>query len=588
MNDIKLKRIVTALVAIVAIQLFALTTPYDSSSFLVNNNEAFAKNTKAVIKNSKPFSSMKVGNKIKFGGMEWYVYNPQNGGIVLSHNDGDRAWNYANNDYKYSLIRRYLNKGFLNKIPKEDQALIQDWTWNCGFKDNEDDKQVSDKVGLLTYEEIDTFIDELDNLLKLGEDSKKYGKYYYGWLITLRNMYEYGLGFCNDKVKAFVWNNRYEKYYSEDTEVETKQEVRPVIHLNEGLFITKDGTVFSKDISINEEHNMVIDNGIIKLSAFGGSGSYEYSIDNGMSWSESNEFTRLKEGIYTVKARDKVDKNKESNIRTVELKKAKLYSVLKFKDAVFFADKQWIVLNPSNGLLMMSENDGNRQWDKNWSSDYENSSVRKYLNKEFSNKISQKDQLLIQDWRWNCGEDKFVTDKIGLLSKSEYDMYSEDLLSKYGINKFNWWLINPDLAICEDEDSKYPEVNEYPSGLKLGVRPVIHIRRDLYVTEDREIVFDDRNLIAQIESADIYLYSKDEENGLINKMILKIGDKEKYLNWENVSNRAYVPELILVDIDDDKTYEFVITLYKNNKFGVIEKEVHVINIKTLDEIDTTN
>ncbi|KAF0204319.1 MAG: hypothetical protein FD170_224, partial [Bacteroidetes bacterium] len=45
-------------------------------------------------------------------------------------------------------------------------------------------------------------------------------------------------------------------------------------------------------------------NGVITVNANGGSGSYEYSINNGTSWQTSNTFTGLAAGNYTVLVRD--------------------------------------------------------------------------------------------------------------------------------------------------------------------------------------------------------------------------------------------------------------------------------------------
>ena len=45
-------------------------------------------------------------------------------------------------------------------------------------------------------------------------------------------------------------------------------------------------------------------NGAFTLSASGGSGSYQYSKDNGATWQSSATFTNLSSGTYTVKSRD--------------------------------------------------------------------------------------------------------------------------------------------------------------------------------------------------------------------------------------------------------------------------------------------
>ena len=44
--------------------------------------------------------------------------------------------------------------------------------------------------------------------------------------------------------------------------------------------------------------------GEIIITASGGTGSYEYSIDGGISWSTSNAFTGLGEGSYTIAIRN--------------------------------------------------------------------------------------------------------------------------------------------------------------------------------------------------------------------------------------------------------------------------------------------
>ncbi|MEA5110565.1 MAG: choice-of-anchor L domain-containing protein, partial [Lentimicrobium sp.] len=45
-------------------------------------------------------------------------------------------------------------------------------------------------------------------------------------------------------------------------------------------------------------------NGVITINATGGSGSYQYSINNGTTWQSSNTFTGLSAGSYTVLVRD--------------------------------------------------------------------------------------------------------------------------------------------------------------------------------------------------------------------------------------------------------------------------------------------
>jgi hypothetical protein len=59
--------------------------------------------------------------------------------------------------------------------------------------------------------------------------------------------------------------------------------------------------------------------GSISLSATGGKGSYEYSIDNGDSWQESSNFSNLYAGTYLILARDGEEINNVSEILEVTL-----------------------------------------------------------------------------------------------------------------------------------------------------------------------------------------------------------------------------------------------------------------------------
>ncbi|WP_066495908.1 DUF6273 domain-containing protein [Abyssisolibacter fermentans] len=564
------KKITMLIAGIIVLQLFATPMHYNMFGEFSINNKACAKDNKAETKEYKHLSDVKIGDDITFGEKRWYKIGYET--YVLSYNDGDRPWNYTNNEYKYSLIRWYLNHNFLNKISKEDQSLIEDSGWKCGKGNDEYSKEVIDKVGLLTYKCLSTLQETImsESYLECAN------KYYWGWTMT-------PIGNGSEKEVSSLNRRRCGCFLYFGETVSKKLNVRPVIHLNSDLCISEDGSVFFENITILEEHSFVSD-GTIKIFAYGGSNNYEYSIDRGLTWHDSYEFTGLKEDTYYVMARDKYDLNKVSDYRTVYLRKAKSFSTLKFGDAVFFAGRQWIVLNPSNGLLIMSENDGNRQWDKNSCEDYENSSIRKYLNEDFLNKIPEKERALIQDWTWNCGEkykeeEKTVRDKIGLLSKSEFDKYN-DFFSQ-NVTLFDWWLINSKGLNADVDICYYIGVTS-----QSGVRPAIHIRKDVFITDDREIVFDDRNLISQIDIADVYLYYKNEEDGLLKDMILKIGDKERVFNWTNVSGTA--PKLIIADLNMDKTDELIVILAKANEVIDHSREIHVININTLEEIKVTN
>ncbi|SCY77315.1 leucine-rich repeat protein [Alkaliphilus peptidifermentans] len=60
-------------------------------------------------------------------------------------------------------------------------------------------------------------------------------------------------------------------------------------------------------------------NGSITITAYGGSGTYEYSNDNGSTWQDSNIFRGLTAGTYRVKARDSIDPGNISEVSTVTI-----------------------------------------------------------------------------------------------------------------------------------------------------------------------------------------------------------------------------------------------------------------------------
>ncbi len=60
-------------------------------------------------------------------------------------------------------------------------------------------------------------------------------------------------------------------------------------------------------------------NGSLTVYAAGGSGSYEYSIDDGASWHDSSFFSNMPAGTYKVRARDKQNQVNESTLEILEL-----------------------------------------------------------------------------------------------------------------------------------------------------------------------------------------------------------------------------------------------------------------------------
>ncbi|GAB1450156.1 hypothetical protein MASR2M47_02120 [Draconibacterium sp.] len=72
--------------------------------------------------------------------------------------------------------------------------------------------------------------------------------------------------------------------------------VEKIIHIYEKVAIT---SLVPQNAQCNGQNN-----GVITVNTAGGSGSYEYSINNGSTWQTSNTFSNLLPGNYTVLVRD--------------------------------------------------------------------------------------------------------------------------------------------------------------------------------------------------------------------------------------------------------------------------------------------
>lgn len=97
---------------------------------------------------------------------------------------------------------------------------------------------------------------------------------------------------------------------------------------------------------------------------------------------------------------------------------------------------------------------------------------------------------------------------------------------------------------------------------------------------------DERKLIAQIPEANIVLYylKIDKDYGRYEGFILQVNDIKKLLNWNNVINPSFGPQLTLSDLDKDGEEELVIQLCQGHGTGVYDEEVHVFNPPFYDEI----
>lgn len=167
---------------------------------------------------------------------------------------------------------------------------------------------------------------------------------------------------------------------------------------------------------------------------------------------------------------------------------------LKIGDEFELADINWKILDITDaGYMCIGDSLGDKKFDEN-SSDWNESSLREYLNNEFYEKIarevgreniiSSKRNLLSLDGQTEYGEsDDFVS----LLTVDEYRKYRK-LIPNTGDW---WWLVTPWSTPCNEYSKTVTVVS--PSGgvgndfcfiIGLGVRPVCIFSSSIFESEE--------------------------------------------------------------------------------------------------------
>lgn len=166
---------------------------------------------------------------------------------------------------------------------------------------------------------------------------------------------------------------------------------------------------------------------------------------------------------------------------------------LKIGDEFELADVNWKILDITDaGYMCIGDSLGDKKFDEN-SSDWNESSLREYLNNEFYEKIarevgreniiSSKRNLLSLDGQTEYGEsDDFVS----LLTVDEYRKYRK-LIPNTGDW---WWLVTPWSTPCNEYSKTVTVVS--PSGDfgnlncygVLGVRPVCIFSSSIFESEE--------------------------------------------------------------------------------------------------------
>lgn len=181
-------------------------------------------------------------------------------------------------------------------------------------------------------------------------------------------------------------------------------------------------------------------------------------------------------------------------------------------DKIIFADMEWIILDPSTGFITLAANDILNQWNWLCSNDYENSSIKTYLNEIFLNSLGDENKDLIQEVTWNIGpvlesdiynvpdflrfcEELKKTDetyKVGLLTCSEYINYRNSSV----LNPIDWanhWLLTPVMGGANNEawsvgvNGNLSHNDGCYVDFPLYVRPAMYLKSGLFVSADNKI-----------------------------------------------------------------------------------------------------
>ena len=175
-------------------------------------------------------------------------------------------------------------------------------------------------------------------------------------------------------------------------------------------------------------------------------------------------------------------------------KSTNLLEGLGIGDTFELADTTWKILDiTSAGYICLADSIEERQFDSD-SSNWENSDLRGYLNKDFFEKIAAEiglenivpfeRDLLSLDGQTEYGK---CEDKVSLLTVDEYRKYRSLIPNT---NDDWWWLISPWSTPCNDYDvsvtvvSSSGDVDHYNCGSSRGVRPVCIFSSSIFESGD--------------------------------------------------------------------------------------------------------
>ena len=193
-------------------------------------------------------------------------------------------------------------------------------------------------------------------------------------------------------------------------------------------------------------------------------------------------------------------KNLEDRVKELEKEVAalkakavlKLNKALGIGDTFQLIDVEWKILDiTEQGYICLAETIGNKSFGSN--NDWKESSIRKYLNGEFYEKLAEKigaDNIIPfkRDLLSMDGQTEYGTceDKVSIMNFDEYRKY-RPLTPNAG---YWWWLLTPDSTPCNDDSTWIRVVS--PSGRiydigcngNCGVRPFCIFSSSIFESEE--------------------------------------------------------------------------------------------------------
>ncbi|SHO52661.1 hypothetical protein [Anaerocolumna xylanovorans] len=99
----------------------------------------------------------------------------------------------------------------------------------------------------------------------------------------------------------------------------------------------------------------------------------------------------------------------------------------------------------------------------------------------------------------------------------------------------------------------------------------------------KEAAYNPKHIVAEIKKEDVHLYYDKKADGMLQGFYLKSGNKTKYFDWSSIDQKAFYPEIKILD---SKYIAVICTTGKGT--GVNEEKLHIINRSNLKTVAFDN